>query len=347
MSRFTCIEPNSIKKITHIYDYIDGYNVKQILYCIGRYSYIVGSEIDSGSTFTIKAGRAAHNLQIGQFCSIGKGVCFITGKNHNYKSVSMGVFELIDMSKQEFNGFCQKGSIIVQNDVWIGRNSTIMAGVIIRNGAVVAANSHVVNDVPPFAIVGGNPARILGYRFNEEIISMLQNIKWWNWTDAKITENAECFLLSIEEFCSRFYTDEIEHVNLLDGKCHGQYLYIMDFDDLYPCYTFVINQFINKFVDERKKLLLYIAVDDIEKYQHDIQEVEMLLNMIKSIPDIKLTIELIMEEVDHEKLMAQSEYYITNRRKETVLLTEYADKYNVKIISGVENNIFEEHMGFV
>ena len=128
MSIFTTISPNSIKESTYIYDKIDGYEGSQIVYCIGRYSYICYSEIDCSTGFTIQDGRAGHNLQIGQFCSIATGVRFITGRSHNYKRVSTGVCDLMDTDKMDgyFNGFCRKESIIIQNDVWIGRNSTIM-----------------------------------------------------------------------------------------------------------------------------------------------------------------------------------------------------------------------------
>jgi serine acetyltransferase len=83
-----------------------------------------------------------------------------------------------------------KGDIVIENDVWIGAKSTIMSGVRIHNGAVVAANSNVTKDVPPFAVVGGNPAKIIKYRFNEEQIESLLKIAWWDWDEDKIRINA-------------------------------------------------------------------------------------------------------------------------------------------------------------
>ena len=86
-----------------------------------------------------------------------------------------------------------KGDIIIENDVWIGATSTIMSGIKISNGAVIAAGSTVTKDVPPYAIVAGNPGKIVKYRFTEEQIKDLLDISWWDWTESKIKE--ECMIL--------------------------------------------------------------------------------------------------------------------------------------------------------
>jgi serine acetyltransferase len=83
-----------------------------------------------------------------------------------------------------------KGDIIVENDVWIGAKSTIMSGVKISNGAIVAANSVVTKDVPPYSVVAGNPAKIVKYRFTEEQIHELLKISWWDWDEEKIKNEA-------------------------------------------------------------------------------------------------------------------------------------------------------------
>jgi serine acetyltransferase len=83
-----------------------------------------------------------------------------------------------------------KGDIIIENDVWVGATSTIMSGVKISNGAVVAGGSVVVKDVPPYAIVAGNPAKVVKYRFSEEQIEKLIKISWWDWEEQKIRDNA-------------------------------------------------------------------------------------------------------------------------------------------------------------
>ena len=80
-----------------------------------------------------------------------------------------------------------KGDTVIENDVWIGYDALIMPGVKIGNGAIISSRSVVVADVPAYAIVGGNPARVLKYRFEEDQITRLQDIAWWDWPVDKIT----------------------------------------------------------------------------------------------------------------------------------------------------------------
>jgi serine acetyltransferase len=101
-----------------------------------------------------------------------------------------------------------KGDIIIENDVWIGAKATIMSGVRIGNGAIVAAGSVVSKDVPPYAIVAGNPAKVVKYRFSDEQIKKLLSIAWWNWDEQKIKDNAmTMWSNNIDEFIEKFYED--------------------------------------------------------------------------------------------------------------------------------------------
>jgi virginiamycin A acetyltransferase len=83
-----------------------------------------------------------------------------------------------------------KGDIVIENDVWIGANSTIMSGITIHNGAIIAAGSTVTKDVPSYAIVAGNPGKVVKYRFNRKQIEDLLEISWWDWDENKIKESA-------------------------------------------------------------------------------------------------------------------------------------------------------------
>ena len=97
-----------------------------------------------------------------------------------------------------------KGDINVENDVWIGAKSTIMSGVKIHNGSVIGANSTVTKDVPPFAIVVGNPAKIVKYRFSEKQIDSLLKIAWWDWSEDRIkTEAMNLWSNNIDNFIDR------------------------------------------------------------------------------------------------------------------------------------------------
>ena len=129
-------------------------------------------------------------LIVGNFCSIATNVTIYLGGNHNTGCVTTYPFGHI--YKDKFNKFdglghpSTKGDVIIGNDVWISSNVTIMSGVTIGDGAVIANNSHVVKNVEPYSLVGGNPARLIKYRFTQEQIEQLLEIKWWLWDDEKI-----------------------------------------------------------------------------------------------------------------------------------------------------------------
>lgn len=147
----------------------------------GKYTY---------GTPIIKWQQPNTELIVGNFCSIAGNVTIYLGGNHRTDWITTYPFGHIHPNIfNSFNGVghpATKGSVIIGNDVWIGNDVTIMSGVTIGDGAVIANNSHVVKNVEPYAIVGGNPAKFIKYRFKPEQIEKLLEIKWWNWEDKKI-----------------------------------------------------------------------------------------------------------------------------------------------------------------
>ena len=134
-----------------------------------------------------------NNITFGNFCSIGENIKVYLGGNHRSDWVTTFPFGHIYLDNfNTFNGQghpSTKGNIVVGNDVWIADNVTIMSGITINDGAIIANNSHIVKDVEPYSLVGGNPAKIIKYRFNTNQIEQLLKIKWWDWDDSKINEN--------------------------------------------------------------------------------------------------------------------------------------------------------------
>ena len=134
-------------------------------------------------------------LIIGKFCMIASGVSFImNGANHLTDSLSAYPFAIFGKGWEkamEGKAYPNKGDIIIGNDVWIGHNATIMAGVKIGDGAIIAANSTVVKDVDAYSIVGGNPGKQIKKRFPDKTINKLLELKWWDWSIEKITENIQ------------------------------------------------------------------------------------------------------------------------------------------------------------
>lgn len=134
-------------------------------------------------------------LIIGKFCSIACGAKFLfNSANHTLSSLSTYPFPLFfeewNLEKKDVTkSWDNKGNIIIGNDVWIGYEAVILAGVTIGDGAIIGTRAVVTKDVPPYTIVGGVPAKPIKKRFSEEIISKLLDIQWWNWSDEKIAKN--------------------------------------------------------------------------------------------------------------------------------------------------------------
>jgi virginiamycin A acetyltransferase len=134
-------------------------------------------------------------LIIGKFCMIASGVTFImNGANHLTDAVSTYPFAIFGSGWEhamEGKAYPNKGDTMIGNDVWIGYNATIMAGVKVGDGAIIATNSTVTKDVEPYSIVGGNPAREIRKRFSDDEIKNLLALRWWDWDAEKITRNLQ------------------------------------------------------------------------------------------------------------------------------------------------------------
>ena len=136
--------------------------------CIDVDSYIVEAKLVSSLNFHVSDG--VHNLQIGKYSSLAEGIVFLMDVDKNYKQVCIGALSAFKEQNHDVkNKMKRKGQIIIQNECWIN-GVTIMGGVTIHNGAIIAAASVVTKDVPPYAIVGGNPAQVVKYRFDEQQI---------------------------------------------------------------------------------------------------------------------------------------------------------------------------------
>jgi virginiamycin A acetyltransferase len=135
-------------------------------------------------------------LIIGKFCQIATGVKFIMNSgNHSMDGISTYPFKVFGKAwKDAPLNAKYKGDIIVGNDVWIGNGSTIMSNVKIGHGAIIGTNSLVTKDVEPYTIVGGNPAKVIRKRFDDNAISLLINLNWWDWSVEKITDNLTAIL---------------------------------------------------------------------------------------------------------------------------------------------------------
>lgn len=129
-------------------------------------------------------------LVIGDYCSIAKDAYFVLNNEHNLDTLSTFPFKVMTLG-QNAPEATSKGGIVIEDDVWIAFRATIMDGVTIGRGAVVAAGAVVVKDVPPYAIVGGVPARVIRYRFDEQTVKALMGFPYDKITNAFVEKNIE------------------------------------------------------------------------------------------------------------------------------------------------------------
>ncbi len=183
-----------------------------------RNSSITGSSIGYGSYLGVNTQIS--KTKIGRYCSIGPDVKCIFGKHPTHTIVSShpaffstrgqaGFTYVQEQKFDEFEAPRDKGgkySIVIGNDVWIGANVTLLDGVHIGDGAIIASNSVITKDVTPYTIVGGVPAKTIKQRFTEEQIKFLLTFKWWEKPKTWVATNAPHFL-NIADFCEKFKND--------------------------------------------------------------------------------------------------------------------------------------------
>lgn len=135
----------------------------------------------------IRSWQEGASLRIGSFCSIAEGVKIFLGGEHRIDWVTTFPFSVLWASGHGIKGHPKtKGDVIIGNDVWIGADCVVLSGVTIGDGAVLGARAVVARDVPPYAIVTGNPALIVRKRFDDNTIARLLRVKWWEWEDKRI-----------------------------------------------------------------------------------------------------------------------------------------------------------------
>lgn len=158
---------------------------------------LIDGRVSVGRNTTINGpGTEIYSLlnpvTIGSFCSIAR---LTSIQEHNHRSDTLTTYNIRYRIFGEKYGSdaTSKGPVTIGNDVWIGTQCSILTGVTIGHGAIIAANSVVTSDIPPYAIAGGTPAKVLKYRFSPEIIQRLLDIQWWNWETDRIVKNELLF----------------------------------------------------------------------------------------------------------------------------------------------------------
>ena len=172
----------NVKTVTYIKPTIKNPNIQ-----VGDFSYF--GDVNFEEHVTHHYDLNGDKLIIGKFCQIAAGVNFImNGANHKMNSVTTFPFYIFEdwaQTPPPLNEMPLKGDTVIGNDVWIGQNVTVMPGVHVGDGAIIGANSTVASNVDPCTIVAGNPAKFIRKRFDDELIELLEEVRWW---DMSITE---------------------------------------------------------------------------------------------------------------------------------------------------------------
>lgn len=298
-----------------------------------------GSYIVSGS---LEFGRPQCHVLVGNYSSIGHGIKFIAGLNHDSHRVSTFPFqEAFEGSHGNVvNNYPEANhyQIVIGNDVWIGAYATILGGVKIGNGAVIGAGAVVAKDVPPYAVVVGNPAKVIKYRFDEATIDWLQKLRWWNWSPEKIKEcypemkNMEAFKAKYQKLPQLAISAECQELRKLIGQFKAEdyqfYYFMPDLRSKEKIWQVVLD----KFANVADKQILYIDMplglpDDIENN---------FIRLVDSYQRGQLVLNQPNVDYDVRHIIPSMDYIITTKEAESSQIVDYASGCIAKIVYGFD-----------
>ena len=323
------------------------YEVERIgrehLFTVGKGSYF--GEIMLAIIPRLK--RTPH-LLLGRFSSLADGLNFLTGVNHSYKTVSTYPFDIGEATEKIFGvaktahtfNIPNHYQIIVGHDVWIGYGVTIMGGVKIGNGAVIGAGSVVAKDIPPYAIVVGNPARVIKHRFNEVTIKKLLAVKWWNWSLDKIADNLP-IMNDVEKFLELHYSPELDNFPEDDisrrlSATEDVYHFIADFRAQSPLWSKVVRDFAES--DFKNKLLvIWLGRDATDD---DFKSLAKAVNLIGNGVKKNILVVDVEEKNFLPAALRKATHFITTREMTTLEALDYLWDTDVKIVSALDDGIF-------
>ena len=329
ISRFSLTPASGTRKLS--------FDNKSVIITIGEASYV--------SDASVEYGRSQCHVLIGRYCAIAHRVIFEVGLNHAYNYASIYPFDVLQKESNDYWKESNKNQIIIGNDVWIGCDVIIMGGVHIGNGAVIGAGTVVAKDVPPYSVVVGNPARVIKYRFEPEIIRRLQEIKWWYWPIDEI--KAKCSAMKdVERFlasCKNYpvydcVDDTVQALQILKNDGYHIYHMVVDNNVSEPIWSGVLIKYLETFSVHNKVLLVLETPRDGKN---------VLLKEMGKIVEMYGDNTPIVVPYQHSKeintaLLRLVDTYITTKDESSSIMVDYLSGMNSDIVYGLDydGNIF-------
>lgn len=257
---------------------------------------------------------------------------------HDYSNFTTYPFHDLKIASLEPKKEKLKNQLIIGNDVWIGTNAAILGGIVIGNGAVIAANAVVTKNVEPYSIVAGNPAKILKYRFSEEVCRTLDQMKWWNWPEKEIIDLCEKEHGSIDHLLGYYKPEESESYSEFEDmkKVFKIYVFILDFQQQNSLWRKIVKEYVETFANRDKVMLILVeqGMED-KKYMEDVFEV--IRNKGNCSPNI---MKVLFSEKRVVSLLKNADYFITSRDHMTGQYFDYACTYGARILFGTKPKVF-------
>ena len=317
-----------------VYAYVNDEDTKnQFFVTIGRDSYVSQALLEAGST------RAS--VLVGRYTSIAHRVVFEIGLNHNHHSVTTYPFRDMDRHDDDINHFYENNhyQIIIGNDVWIGEGVKVIGGVHIGNGAVIGMGTVVTKDVPPYSVVVGNPARVVKYRFDRDVIRRLESIKWWRWNHEDVLAarlDMEDPVRFVEKYYKEIKVPENDFTKTMDEvKAAGgrMYYFVLDLDSPRPLWDKVLISFIDAF-SYYKNITLFIempeSIEAIDEFDNPIRKLEKICS---SCPGI---VTLSQNQENNSAIFSHSSIYIASSSLSSISYVDQAEVLEIEVRSACD-----------